>query len=286
MRSTATRVAPASDAPARGVTRRRLLATGGVAGAAAIVGFRPWAPDQAAAASDVPNYLLRSSYLSLSSPSFSAAGLPLKLEGVSDLPPAVRGGSLAGSEDAFALAFSSPQDVAQGLYTFSHADLGEFDFFIAPVEQKSGTYEVVVNRSVNAPRHAPKQRPPRDTGSSSTADQPANGTAGSGDSSAPGTQSAAKRGPHVRRISARRLAHAVVAEVVLEPDVKVKRASVWLLRGERVVSAATVRQLHGSRFAIRLPMSHRPRGGRYNLIVATTDRHGRDEFKRAKVTLH
>jgi hypothetical protein len=250
-----------------------------------MLGLRVAAPDRASAASDVPDYLLRSSYLSLSTPSFTAAGLPLKLEGVGDLPRDGGRESLVGSEDAFALSFSSPQQVEQGLYTFSHRDLGEFDFFIAPVERGSSTYEVVVNRTVNAPKHYPK--PARTTGSGDTT-APADGGSAPADPTAPKMQRPAPRthgGAHVRRLSARRLAHAVVAEVVLLPNVNVKKASVWLLRGDRIVSATTVHHLHGSRFALRLPMRHRPRGGRYSLIVATTDRHGRDEFKRASITL-
>ena len=57
----------------RGVTRRSLLATGGLAGAAMAVGFKPWAPASAQAATDTPSYLIRSSYRALSTQSFGTS---------------------------------------------------------------------------------------------------------------------------------------------------------------------------------------------------------------------
>lgn len=267
---------PARVPPGAGLTRRRLLATGGAAGAAAVVGLQPWTPAQAAAASDVPGYLLRSSYLNLSDPLFNVNGLVLKLDAVYDLPPTTNGPDLRGSEDAFSLSFSSPHTLAQGIYTFSNSELGVFDFFVAPVDRVAGGYEVLVNRSVNAPKHAPKPK--------QTSAGPVPQSAGSQPTATPAGAHKV-HGAHVRRISARRLSRAVVAEVVLEPHVTVNKASVWLTRGDRIVSATSLRHIHGHRFAIRLPMSHRPRGGRYGLMIATTDRHGHVAYKRVLITL-
>ncbi len=140
----------------RGVTRRRLLAGGGVAGAAIVLGINPRGAFASTPA--VPDYLGRSSYMSLSTPKFGSSSLgntnTLTLEAVTDLDPA-----LAGSEDAFSLLFSSDSPLDGGIRTFSHPDLGVFDFFIAPIEG-NGKYEVVVNRSVAAPKHVPRQKQP------------------------------------------------------------------------------------------------------------------------------
>jgi hypothetical protein len=259
-----------NQSPTRGVTRRRLLATGGVAGAAAITGFRPWAAEAAttAPASDTPAYLLRSSYATLSTPRFTSSYLgrtsDLMLTAVQDLP------GLKASEDAFALEFQATTTPAPGIHTFSHPDLGVFDLFVAPVERQGG-YEVVVNRSVGAPKHAPK--PPRaNPGPVAPPKEPPKPPAHA-------------RKPRLRRISARRTARGLVAEVDFNGSVDLKSVSAWLLRGDKVVAAASVRRVHGKHTAFKLPTRTRPRGGRYDLIVATKDRAGRDEFKRRKIVL-
>jgi hypothetical protein len=258
--------APAIDVqpPIRGVTRRRLLATGGAAGAAAMVGLRPWAADSAAAASGdgVPNYLIRVTYSVLSSPDFtsSSAGATadLKLIAVTDLQP-----DLAGSEDAFALRFTSSRPLESGTHTFFHKDLGVFDFLIGPVENR-GEYEVVVNRSVNAPKHPPRRRHKREK------------------SIERGSRAAAQaRGAHLRRASVRRTARGLVCDLVLEEDVHMKTATVWLMRGDRVVAAVSAKRPHGRRHSVRLPTDHRVRGGRYDLVVITTNR--RDTVQQLRV---
>src|SRR4051812_2363008 len=91
-----------------GLTRRGLLQAGGLAGAAAFVGGRPWSPESAAAAAaaddGTPAHLLRSSYVSIKDPSFVVGNATqLQLVAVSDLPAASVVSELAGSEDAFAL---------------------------------------------------------------------------------------------------------------------------------------------------------------------------------------
>jgi uncharacterized protein DUF6916 len=256
-----------SQPPGRGVTRRRLLATGGVAGAAAITGFRPWAAE-AAPAPDTPSYLLRSSYATLSTKSFTSSYLgrasDLTLNAVADLA------GLKGNEDAFALEFSAKAPLAPGIHTFSHPNLGVFDLFIAPVERQGG-YEVVVNRSVGAPKHVPK--PPRaNPGPVAPPKEP------------PKPAPHARK-PRVRRLAARRMARGVVAEIDFNGSVHLKSVSAWLLRGGTVVAAVSVRNVRGKRKAIKLPTRKRPRGGRYELIVATKDRSGREEFRSRKIVL-
>jgi hypothetical protein len=260
------------------VTRRRLLATGGAAGAAAILGARSWSPATAAAASpatDTPAYLIRSSYLNLSTPDFATSlnGYPntLKLEAVSDLGATVGDTSLAASEDAFALEFTAGGPLTSGIQSFSHPDLGVFELFIAPVESHGG-YEVVVNRSVGAPKHVP-QGPRKNPGPAAPPKHEPKPV------QAPGPK------PHVRRISARRLARGVVAEIAFNGSVDLKSTTVWLTRGGLVVASASVRHVRGHRVAARLLMKHRPRGGRYDVTVETRDRHGHVEYKLERIVL-
>jgi hypothetical protein len=94
-----------------------------------------------------------------------------------------------------------------------------------------------------------------------------------------------KRIRHLRRASARRVGRHVVAELRLTPDAHVKSATVWLVRGERVISTGEVKRVHGNRAVARLDTAHRPRGGRYELVVITFDRHRRSQAQRVKVTL-
>jgi hypothetical protein len=233
--------------------------------------MRPWT----ATAAPAPNaadgtraYLLRSSYASLSTHSFTTSYLghtnDLTLQALTDLP------GLPAREDAFALAFTANAPLEPGIHSFSHPDLGVFEFFIAPVERQGG-YEVVVNRSVGAPKHVPK--PPRKN------------PGPAGPPKEPPKLPAHARKPLVRRVSARRLSRGVVAEVAFNGNPNLRSVTVWLLRGKIVVAAASVRNVHGKRKAIRLPMQRRPRGGRYGLVVATQDRQGRLEYKSAKVAL-
>jgi uncharacterized protein DUF6916 len=251
----------------RGVTRRRLLAGGAAAGAALAVGVRPG--PASAAATDVPDYLGRSSYLSLSTLRFGSSRLgsssDLTLEAVRDLDSA-----LAGSEDAFSLLFTASSPFSSGIRTLSHPDLGVFDFLVGPIEG-GGKYEVVVNRSVNAPKHVPKRQ---------RSDQPSWGPDGKKPLTAP------VHSRHVRRLAARRVAHGVVCDITLTPDANLRSATVWLTRAGLPVATATVRHVHGKRVAARMLAKRRLRGGRYQLTVATRDRHGHTEYSVQPVVLH
>jgi hypothetical protein len=228
----------------------------------------------------VPDYLVRSSYRALSTTAFTATGAGgasvMNLVAVEDLAGDAK---LAGSDDAFALELSASRPVEQGIYSFAHPDLGAFDLFMAPAGGR-GTYEVVVNRSVGAPRHPPKPASPAASGPSA---QPSPG---------PSAQPPAKPPAHklpkprVRRISVRRVRNAVVCDLTLSDPAHVKSATVWLSRDNRVVAGTTLAHLHGrQRVAVRLPFSKRPRGGRYEVVVATTDRHGTIEYERSSLTL-
>lgn len=255
--------------PGRGVTRRRLLATGGAAGAAAAFGgLKPFTARAADPA--VPDYLGRSSYAALSTPLFAVGATTAKLEAISD----IQGDNLAGSEDAFSLTFSAQAPIEPAIQSFSHPDLGDFEFFIAPVEG-NGRYEVVVNRSVNAPRHVPHAANP--------------GTSGPASPPRPGAKPP-KGAPHVRprhvkRVTARRLAHGFACDIALNHGAGVKSAAVWFARGGLVVATAEVKPVHGSRVVARVPARHRPHGGHYDVTVRTKDRHGHVEYDVTKLTL-
>jgi hypothetical protein len=241
------------------------------------VGFRPLASAHAATASDTPSYLLRSSYLSLSTQSFGTSlrgqTSDLTLLSVDDLQAAAADKSLAGSEDAFSLSFATRSPLTAEIHTFSHPDLGVFDFFIAPVENQ-GRYEVVVNRSVDAPKHYPP--PPRSqTGPVSPPKPDAKPPPG-----APKLPKAL-----VRRLRARRAGRAVVADITFEHRADLKWAVVWLSRKNVVIGTATAKRVHGRQATLRIPFHKRPRGGRYELTVGTMDRHGNDEYKTTRVVL-
>jgi hypothetical protein len=268
-----------SPSHGRGVTRRSLLATGGLAGAAIATGIRPWSAATAQAATDTPAYLIRSSYQSLSTKSFGTSlrgdTADLTLLSVDDLSAAATDKSLAGSEDAFSLSFSSSATLTPEIHTFSHPDLGVFDFFIALVENQ-GRYEVVVNRSVNAPKHYPKPPPaPAATGPAAPPTPDAKPP--------PGVPKPKK--PLIGRVHARRAGRALVAQITFEHHADLKWAVVWLSRRGVVVGSATVRHVQGKHASLRIPFRKRLRGGRYELTVGTMDHHKHDEYKTTKIVL-
>jgi hypothetical protein len=150
----------------RRLTRRSLLRVGAAASAGTLVGIRPWATGPAAAAGGPALHLLRSSYTGLTGQSFTLASGKLRLLSVSDVAGAAVHKSLAGSEDAFVLAFSRPLDamLEAGTCTLSHAELGAFELFVSPVgrPRRDRRYEAVIDRSVRArrPPRRRRRRPP------------------------------------------------------------------------------------------------------------------------------
>ena len=136
------------------LTRRALLGAG-AAGAAALAGLRTAAPAAAA-----PGHLVRSSYAGLTGQRFTAGPVALRLLSVTDVAGAAADARLAGSQDAFALAFSGPlgQPLPAGIHTFRHPSLGAVQLFVSPVEapRADRRYEVVVDRSVGVPKSVPQ----------------------------------------------------------------------------------------------------------------------------------
>jgi hypothetical protein len=252
---------------------------GGVAGAAALVGVQPWAPTPAAAAvaDDTPAYLLRSSYLGLGSYDFEVDGtIRMTLTGITDLPAAANVRDLVGSEDAFALTFAGPAGLASGEHTFYHSELGTFGLFVSAEDASGTAYGAIVNRSVGAVRHLPKPPKPGD------ARPGANERTGDGPT--PEQRRRAARRRHVRRMRARRTAKGIACTVVIAPDVDVRSISVWLVRGQRTVAAATTRG-KAHRAVLRAPTRRRLRAGVYYLAVIAFDSAGRQHARTERITL-
>jgi hypothetical protein len=249
------------------LTRRGLLRAGGVAGAAAVVGVKPWA-DAAAATGSAPSPLHRSSYTTLGDTSFSADGVALQLVAVSDLPVAATHKALAGSEEAFALTFEGPNaQQLSGMYKLANRELGAHELCIVPVEQPGATqrYEVVVFNPT-LPKHTPKPPAKHQPGKR--------------------TQPPKPRNHSVRRISLSRLRRGVACRVGLIDKARVKRVTVWVVRGDRIVAAGTRRRVLGRHHVtFRFPGRRRARSGPYVVFVETKHRDGKVEMKRQRVSL-
>jgi hypothetical protein len=263
-----------------GLTRRSLFQAGGVAGAAALVGVRPWAPESAAASAHgdgTPAHLLRSSYLELGSYGFAIDGSTrLTLTGITDLPAAPNVRELIGSEDAFALTFAGPTGVEARAHSFYHSELGTFDLLISPEDGSGAAYGAIVNRSVGAPRHMPKPPKPGDSRPGANGD--------TGNAPTPEQKRRGARRRYVRRMRARRTAKGIACTVVLAPDVDARSISVWLVRNGRTVAAASARKA-GSRTVVRAPTKRRVRPGRYHLVVLAFGEDGRQHSRTELVTL-
>lgn len=139
------------------LTRRQALKYGAAAGLVAMLARVP--TTMAATDDDAEPHLRRASYPPLIGTAFAVAGTSLVLTDVGDLD------HLRGRDDAFRLEFTGgPGAVEAGTLQFSHRALGSFELFVAPVCEVTGgvqRYEVVIDRSVPLPRHAPE--PPKRT---------------------------------------------------------------------------------------------------------------------------
>ena len=143
--------------PGHGMTRRQALQLGAATSAAAMLGG-PTALARAAT-SGTPKHLLRSSYLPLAGQQFRVGGKLLQLGVVDDLAGAEGDSDLRGHPEAFALTFYGPPNaLGATVQTFSHPAIGTYSLLLTPVGAVEGQvqrYEVVVDRSVGAPRNPP-----------------------------------------------------------------------------------------------------------------------------------
>jgi hypothetical protein len=260
-----------------GLTRRRLLQAGGLAGVT-MVGSRAWAPAQASAAAaedGTPGHLLRSSYIYTRTYDYRVDGsATLQLTAVADLPAATADKELAGSEDAFALSFAGPHGLGQGIRTFEHPELGKFELFVT--SPGDGTYSAIINRSVGAARHFPK--PPK------------TGDARQGANPAPEPPAArrrrrnARRRRELRRLAARRTRKGVACTVVIGSAIEAKSVTVWLTRGKRVIAAGDA-TVYGDRAVVRIKTKRRLRPGRVKLTALAHGPHGAQHGRSERLTL-
>lgn len=283
-----------------GLTRRSLLRAGAGAGAAAVIGVRPWAA-AAAAAGTAPGYLTRSGYAGLEGTTFTvetgADPVVLRLESVADVAGAASRRSLAGSEDSFALTFSGPvgSPLDSGIHTLRHPGLGDFELFASPVGDPHGsrTYEVVVDRSVPEPaalRQAPaaterpedSENPPSDV-----AELPAGSGAaptGGADAGAP-APGARPRTALLRRASLRRAGRWLRGELVLSrAAADADRVRVQLIRNGHVLARASA-PVRDGRAVVRLEGDRPLSAAGYTLVVTAAHADGSHTIERRRVSV-
>jgi hypothetical protein len=269
-----------------GLTRRSLLRAGAGAGAAVVIGVRPWAA-AAAAAGTAPGYLTRSGYAGLEGTSFTvetgADPVVLRLESIADVAGAATSRSLAGSEDSFALTFSGPlgSPLDSGIHTLRHARLGSFELFASPVDEpeRGRTYEVVVDRSVPeeaALRATPPAVAPKDP----EADAPAAGGVDPG-GAAPADL---PRTTLLRRASLRRAGRWLRCELVLGRSVDAGSVRVRLMRNGHVLARARG-AVEGGRAVLRLESERPLTAARYTLVVTAVHADGTRTAQRRRVSV-
>ncbi len=270
------------------LTRRRAIQAGGAVTAALLLELhtgRAFAASPALSLTSdagAPGYLRRSTYAGLSGSDFTAVGdsATLALAAVDDLDDP----SLTGADDAFRLALvaSGSDPLAQGVYTLSHPEIGQFDAFVVPVGPggSTTTYEMIVNRSVivpnmDGPPAAPQQSA---TAGGSTPAGPASVAGGSPAASSTGAAVTATAVPTpsprhpgasqalTRRVTVRRHAHGAEVDVVLAQGPAVRSLYVRLRRGAHHYSART-NDVNGARTRVLLPATHRLAAGRYELTI-------------------
>jgi hypothetical protein len=263
-----------------GFTRRSLLSAGATAGAAALLGVRPWA---AAAASS--GYLTRSAYAGLEGARFTvetgADPVVLRLEAVSDVAGAATRRGLAGSDDAFALRFSGPIDTPldSGIHTLHHPWLGKVELFASPVDDPAAdrTYEIVVDRSVGAPAAQAEAPKAPEAPRAAPTPQPE-----------PGPEAAPEKpAPHpavVRRAKLTRAGRWARCELVLRSGVDAERVRCRLERkGKQLASAG--KAVNDGRAVVRLEGVRPLAPGTYTLVVTAIAAGGKATTERKRVTL-
>jgi hypothetical protein len=266
-----------------GLTRRSLLRAGAGAGAAVVIGVRPWAA-AAAAGSTAPGYLTRSGYAGLEGTSFTvetgADPVVLRLDSVADVAGAATRRSLAGSEDSFALTFSGPlgSPLDSGIHTLRHPRLGSFELFASPVDEpeKSRTYEVVVDRSVPQEAALRAATPPAPVAPSDTPPE----TPAHGDAAAAGSP----RTTLLRRAALRRAGRWLRCELVLGRSVDAECVRVRVMRNGHVLARAS-RRIEDGRAVLRIEGDRALSAARYTLLVTAVHADGTHTAERRRVTV-
>jgi len=258
-----------------GLTRRRLLQSGGAAAAVALIDLHPVTAalaSNANTASNTPAYLRRSSYTSLSSNGFtvSADGVQQTLEllSVSDLKRA----GLQGADDAFMLQFSGPgsETIEQGTHVLSHPTLGSFELFSTPVNQPQSTqtYAIVVDRSIAIESSGAPTPPAAATNSTAVSPDSATATARSTPKPTPVAHESIFHRVHVARA-----AHGVLVEVSFAPSSHIEHVHAWLIRNSHPLGVADHR-VSGDGAKFEVSSSHHLPDGDYEIKLIATARHG------------
>ena len=265
-----------------GLTRRSLLCVGATASAAVALGVRPWT----AAAAGGTGHLSRSAYTGLEGTTFTvetgARPVMLKLESVSDVAGAASKRTLVGSDDAFALKFSGPMSAPldSGIHTLHHPSLGSFELFSSPVDapEDDRHYEIVVDRSVGAPRAQDAPRAPEAPKVEVREPEPE-----------PEAEAEPKPEPKpeaalLRRASLKRAGRWARCEVVLARSVDAERVRGRLVRKGKVVASAA-RAVTDQRAVLRFESAEKLAAGTYTLILAAFDADGKKTSQRVRLTL-
>jgi hypothetical protein len=245
-----------SDPSSVGLTRRRLLASGGAAGAAAFAALNPQFAWAETVIGRDPAYLRRSTYAPLVGQDFTASwwgrSARLTLADVGDLP-----GGLAGRDDAFSLFFTGAPGIAGGSLTVTHPRVGRFPLFFGPVDARARVqdYEAVVNRSVGV-THLKPPKPHRHR------------------HARPPAPAHDERHEHrlVRHAEVERTLRGIRAHVEFAHHEHVHSSHAWLRRHGRVLTTTAPGQVHDHRVALLAETDGRLRRGDYELVVAAGER--------------
>jgi hypothetical protein len=276
-------------------TRRQVLQTGAAGGAALWLVAGPSIAQAVASAGSTqagPQWQLRrSTFAALTGAEFSVRdGGTLRLRSVADLDHAAARG-LTGSEDAFTVVFAgdAAAPLEQGIHVLSRSGLEPAPLFLVPVGARGTAqlYEAVVDRSVRLASVDPPQ-PPKEP--APPAEAPASAvvpTAGAVTSTA-GAATAPKPDPRygfLKTAAVRRGRPGLRTQLRFAKKPRLRSVSVRVTRDGVTYArgSATVRgrrsALVGLRRLRRLPR------GRYELVVAATDRRGIRTVVRRAVTI-
>lgn len=277
----------ADSEPRDRLTRRGLLAAGGVGVAALWLGPEWTVVDGVAEAATRNAELRRSGWLQTTERqmrgSVDGHGFGLAVERIGDLPIASELPALREHDAAFTVGFVGPAGLPQGSWSLEHAELGAFPLFIAPAGRTFDgrqRYEAVVDRTVIiagvtdteeapepgtiAPERAELPAPP-----ANLAVPPPVGPA-----PRPARRKLVR--PQVRRLTVTgRGRRSVVTEIVWANAGSATAVHGLLMSRGRVVARAGGKVRRLSRLRMRLTARGALRRGRYELRLTVVDRSGR-----------
>lgn len=288
---------PRNDLVTGRLSRRRLLATGGVGAAALWLGPGLQLLDGIAEAAPLQPQLRRSTWLQVTDPAFSATAdgraAALRLTEVGDLPIASVLPDLRDHDGAFALRFSGPTGLAAGQVELRHASLGRFDLYLGPVDRDAGTqvYEAIVDRTIRvagvneegvpAPVAVPEARGAQPQATAVAGPGPGSGPAPSAKVGPSGKAAS----PRVRRLELRRgsTRRTIVAELALAEAAEAASVHALLFAHGKLVARTTVDVRAPQRIRMRFLGRRGLARGRYELHLTVVARNGRITRLRRKV---